>query len=704
MKGTLLSALILHTPKATKSPVVEQKPETTLFRYICFPKPLLLRTRNHLHNLTCWLLLIIAVLAMNTHATAQSLLWATNTGGIDDDESLGLTVDAVGNVISTGYFYGNTDFDPGADAYILSSVGFCDIYIQKLDADGNFIWAVSLNGGEWEFDQGRSVVTDSTGNIYITGVFGGDVDFDPGVGVELRSAVDNEDVFILKLSPAGDLIWVQTFGSSAYDQGNSIDIDDNGNVLVTGSFWYTIDVDAGSDTVLIDNIGAQDAFILKLSGDGDLIFAKNFGGLSDDSGMSVHHDSNNNIIISGTFSKDADFNPDTGIYTMVSNGSLDLFILKLDPAGNFIWATAIGGNGMDFTRNVCVDVEGSVYVIGEFLTEAIAVTPDTSITFSSNGDYDMLIVKISGAGELKWGYAIGGELDDAATDVITDGFANVYITGYFRQSVDFDTGEDSVVITCPGVYDAFVLKLGGDGSFKDVMHIGGTKLTMANDICFDEQFNFYIGGLFDYTSDFDPDTSIYSLHATGSYDAFIAKYANCVTEVASSPVDQTALVGNDAIFVVQVIPEFCEVHWQKFQIDEFEDLMEGPDFIGVHNDTLIIAAVSIDESNTMYRCVIDAFSCSDTSDIATLYVEEDVVINNMQLQDVNLRVYPNPAEGILNIENMSGPLVIFNAFGQEMITFDSGSTQIDISLWPSGFYFAVIRGQLLNGNSCFVKK
>ena len=126
------------------------------------------------------------------------------------------------------------DFDPGAGTHKLSSKGNFDVFIQKLDASGKFLWAHSF--GSTAYDYGKSVAADKDGNIYLTGSFKGSTDFDPGSGTAIHDTKGNWDVFIVKLGPTGDFKWVKCFGSTDYDEGLGLTTDSKGNAIRTGVF------------------------------------------------------------------------------------------------------------------------------------------------------------------------------------------------------------------------------------------------------------------------------------------------------------------------------------------------------------------------------------------------------------------------------------------------------------------------------------
>ena len=121
-------------------------------------------------------------------------------GGPSQDFGIGVAVDAAGNVYTTGSFKGTVDFDPGAGVTNLTSAGEADVFVQKLDLSGNFVWVVGMGGPS--SDLGYGVAVDAGGNVYITGYFTGTVDFDPGAGMTNLTSVGSIDVFVLKLAAA----------------------------------------------------------------------------------------------------------------------------------------------------------------------------------------------------------------------------------------------------------------------------------------------------------------------------------------------------------------------------------------------------------------------------------------------------------------------------------------------------------------------
>src|SRR5439155_864345 len=123
-----------------------------------------------------------------------------------DDYGFGIAVDGLGNVLSAGSFNGPGDFDPGAGTANLTPAGMRDVFISKLDTNGQYVWAGALGGTGVE--DGPSIATDVAGNMYVTGFFEATADFDPGPGTQLRTSPNLRSQYVVRLDPAGQFVWV----------------------------------------------------------------------------------------------------------------------------------------------------------------------------------------------------------------------------------------------------------------------------------------------------------------------------------------------------------------------------------------------------------------------------------------------------------------------------------------------------------------
>lgn len=161
---------------------------------------------------------------------SQNLQWARGFGGNGlGEESHAVAVDASGNVYTTGFFWGTVDFDPGPGSFTLTSNGNSDIYVQKLDPNGNFLWAGNM--GAVADDNGNSIAVDASGNMYITGMFSTLADFDPGPSAySLITASGSYGAFIVKLSNTGAFVWAKQMGGAGTEEGFGVCVDGSGNI------------------------------------------------------------------------------------------------------------------------------------------------------------------------------------------------------------------------------------------------------------------------------------------------------------------------------------------------------------------------------------------------------------------------------------------------------------------------------------------
>lgn len=472
--------------------------------------------------LLAWMVLMTGGLLPSPAVCAQDLVldFAVALGGTDEDIGSGIALDAMGNSYIAGHFKGMVDFDPGANLFELTSVGASDIFVCKLDNLGEFQWAVSAGAGSE--DRGASISIDDDGGVYLTGRFSGTVDFDPGPNTYSLMSSGTQSAFVWKLLSSGELQWAVALNSTDSVAGVAVSVDDLNRVYCSGSFAGSADFDPGPNTYSLTSAGYGDAFVCALDASGSFLWARALGGDSSDSAPGIAVDSMRGVYISGWFQHTVDFDPGPGEYNLTAN-SMNLFICKYDLNGQFQWVRTVDGSGNDWCREVSIDSAGKVYGTGYFSASAdfdpgpetvilnnagsadgfiwkldpsgeldwarsisgtsddyaydIACGPSgvycvgefrgtvdfdpgpSEFTLESAGDSDVFICVMDDSGQFRWAGAAGGDSTDVGLSIAASSMGEVYATGRFSTSGDFDPGPEILSISTLGDSDAFVLKL-----------------------------------------------------------------------------------------------------------------------------------------------------------------------------------------------------------------------------------------------------
>ncbi len=547
------------------------------------------------------LLLLVIICFPNIHFS-QDFNWVAQSGGINNDIGNALILDNLGNSYSVGSFKSTpADFDPSDQTFNLSSNGINDIYIQKLDVNGSLVWAKSIGGLSNE--GANDIAIDSNNDVYITGFFTGTVDFDPGAGeFNLTSTSTSTNTFILKLNSDGEFLWVRQLTGDT-NQGISIAIDSNNNVYTTGSFILQVD-----------------------------------------------------------------FDPSNGVHNLVSQGSFDFYIQKMDSDGNFFWAHSYGGDSVgssDLSRSITTDGNNNVLVTGQFQNTIDFDSSNNEYELTSNGIRDVFILKLDTNGNFVWARNIGGTESDSGSALISDNLNNVYITGSFKETVDFDPSTEVFNISShphDQLGDIFILKLNSNGNFLWAHGYGGEGKDEGESLATDNLGNLYVLSQFKFTVDFDP----------------------------SNNIEELSTFNSDA---------FSDVSIQKFDSDGNLDWVR---VYGGPNDDYG-SSIKLNNSNLYitgrFNNMVDFDPNSATFEVTTFGLDDAYVLslseNTLSVSnqvEININLYPNPTSRFIKIES---PLKIddaqvFSSLGKRFPVHLSNKT-IDLGGLSDGIYFLKLK-------------
>ncbi len=434
---------------------------------------------------------LLFIIGLSAHAYEWSRV--DKAGGSGYDGGQAIAIDSQNNQYISGAFSGSASFG----STTLISSGDTDVFVAKLDTNGNWLWAMKAGGSLGDASYGIAVASD--GSIYLTGYFYGFATF----GLTSLTSGGSQDLFVAKLDATGNWIWAKKAGGSGNEYGSSIAIDVNANVYLTGYFQGN----AHFGTTSLSSSGEYDIFVTKLDTNGNWLWAKRAGGIGNDSGYDLAVDSDANVFITGYFTGNANF----GSFSLSSNGGYDLFVAKLDTNGNWLMAIRAGGQLDDIARGIALGTDGNAYLTGHFSFYSFF----GSFTLQGIGLYDIFIAKLDSNGNWVWAYRAGGLDSDIGYDIAVDANTNIYLTGDFRGTADFGTTS----LSSNGVYDIFVAKLDTNGNWLMALSAGGINQDNCRGITVDEDGCVFLTGFFEWSASF----GTVSLVSNGYEDVFIVK-------------------------------------------------------------------------------------------------------------------------------------------------------------------------------------
>lgn len=469
----------------------------------------------------CFLLILLS------GKSQVNLSWSRGAGSSTVDCGRSVSTDASGNVYTAGFFTGNADFDPGATTFSLNTVGGQDIFIQKLNASGAFVWARSMGGiGD---DMANEITVDALGNAITVGNFTNTVDFDPGAGSCIFTGSLGLNGFIQKLDPAGNFVWAKNLNATVV----SVDLDNVQNICVTGVFYGVQDFDPGPATFTLSAMSQNNvvwaSYVLKLDNNGNFLFAKVVALTSE--AVCVRLDTTGNILTMGSFSLSPDFDPGSGTYTLASPGAPN-FVSKLDPLGNFIWAKQL--NTFQASTTVLETDNYSNICLAGYFSNSIDVDPGPAVynfTTSFGAGWDAFVLKLDASGNFVWARQLthtpSGFGHRFNYGITTDALRNVYVKGNFSDVADFDPGPGTFLLTAPSIITCsdFIQKLDENGMFvwAGLVNTACSNNTV-NAIHVDASNNIYVAGSSYSGMDMDPGPQTYTNGNAGICDVFVSKF------------------------------------------------------------------------------------------------------------------------------------------------------------------------------------
>lgn len=516
--------------------------------------------------------------------------------------------------------------------------------------------------GRYSYDYGYGIETDNSGNVYVAGKYEASALFS---GTTL-SCAGNHDMFLAKYTPSGALTWIQTCGGVLGDYAHAMTTDKTNYVYVVGEIeGNNTTINFPGSAITLTCINDNDILLAKYDLNGTLIWARSAGGWGGEKALGVSYDAVGNIYICGQYKDTMSFAGITTLYPYGPQGERDIFIAKYNSNGDFQWAKSAGSTGRDEALSIKTDQWGNSYICGMY-SDGANFSGTILNAAGTMGYLDGFIAKYDSNGTLQWVKGGGGDYDDVAWSLTMDNAGKVYVSGEFNGYATFGTLS---VVAVPGnqLTDGYIAAYNPNTGVPEwITSISGTLLQRARGIGTDGT-NLFITGQFGGTTNFGTNT----ITAVDSADIFIAGLSNTGT--------------------------FQWVKTVTGPADAFEPLgYESGNAVTGDASGLVYATGGVLNGGTFGSTILSGYTRTDAF---VTRINTAVGINELSSKNNNLRVYPNPSNGLVNVDisqfdNQKMNISIINYLGQITEAKTQRSTSnltIDLSNYQKGIYFIEIR-------------
>ncbi len=632
-----------------------------------------------------------------------SLIWAKSFGPISIVVApYALEIGQDGEVVVAGTFFGTVDFDMGDGVNLLSASFGLDVFVLKLDGDGNFLWAQNMGGDSSDIIQ--TIAIDHLGNVIVFATMTGDC-YISGTPQDFNFTTNsNFDVVIVKYQFSGEFLWARSVGGSDFDQANDSEVDTDNNIYVIGTYRYGVpDFDPGVDEYLLPEAVDYNGYVLKLDPEGNFVWANGYDAYTDGIGspkcfgISISINSNNRLILGGYYSGTVDFDAGAGLMEFTSN-NFNLFVMSLNLSGELLWVKELGSTS---------SVEGQFMALG------------------ANDD--------------------------------------IYLANKCSGVVDFDPGPDTYELDTQGTNRFFVLQLDPMGEFIEVATTVAVGSSFVYGMAISDDNDVYVCGSFSSTMDFDPNEGVFNMVPFAQGDGFIFKWTqicypsasellslsscdeiniNNETYTSSGAYDQLLVnaVGCDSLLTLDItIHPSQQYSFSETSCDDYVfngiTYTESGNYVQTYTNqfgcdsiytldleiTAINATATLNQatltantnnatyqwikcnpfeiisgatsqsytatSNGLYAVIINQNGCADTSGCVAV---NSIGIENLSLTKNFIHIYPNPNEGDFWIESndqANYKLYTSNGLLLQKGIIRKGNNRMECGELPSGLYF-----------------
>jgi len=535
------------------------------------------------------------------------VVWAKSFGGEDIDAVADMALDQYGNSYLIGRFSMTVDFDPGSGTDSYQSKGSTDAYISKFDSRGKHLWTRIIGGTS--SDAGYSIDVDTAGYVISSGGIFRTVDLNTDTDQQMYTA-RSIDFFVHKMDFDGKFVWAKGIGGDGIDKAYTIKSDPLGYIYVGGTYSTTVDFDPGSANKSLTSNGGGDAFLMKLTPQGNYIWAGSWGAQNDDYVNEIGLDKNGDVSSVGSFENRVDFDPSSNTFSIDAVAGSDAFVSKLDASGRFQWAKSLGGSKDQYGYGLAVDQDGNSYATGVFESEL-----KVDKTMSNSGGYDIYLVKLNNQGAFQWSNTYGASGNDWGYRVTTNSLGDIWLSAIASGNIMLDSSANKSV--------------SNGGFLARFSHCNNDTSNLTIKSCEPYSYN---GKL--------------TLDSTGIYYDTIEQTNLCDSiYVINFELRKLDAAIRSEISHLKSLAKGVEYQWLKCEMGRFTPILGEND------------SVFNPEHGGFYSVAISDSLCSDTSQcLEVIRIPGSAAPN--RIGDISL--YPNPSNGVIQINLKDSKTKVLN--------------------------------------------
>ncbi|GEM_PF-5252990 len=333
-------------------------------------------------------------------------------------------------------------------------------------------WAHVVGPGYLYSEDGLNMQVDADSNLIIISTITefDSLDIDPASQVQVVKARGYSNTIIQKFDASGNLIWHHSISSNVFNEAVALDVDDENNILVLGSFAGTVDFDPGAEEFLLAGSSAQESishFLLKLNADGEFIWAREIDRLSyRKENKSIAALPDGSTLVFSDYQRNVDADPGPGIVPYFSSSEYSGFLTKLDPMGFYEWSVHFSSDSILFPLALESDADGKAYAcfvhVGNTEINGTNISQPVNLTATQNAGSHL--ISISDEGKIEWMKGFDGRI--GCENIYADNAQNLYVSGVFFGNPDFDFSDQTFTLNSIGNDDGFILKMSDEGQFE----------------------------------------------------------------------------------------------------------------------------------------------------------------------------------------------------------------------------------------------